>query len=213
MAALTLINPLLTPAEMETRVVVELQVKSVEISALTAAMAAGNENAFRQFHELYFQRLFRYHVVISRGDEDAACDALQETFLRVVRHVRRFDDEATFWSWLTVLCRSAATDGGRKRQRYWKLLADYARSLITPSVSQRVEETDERLYEIVAQSLDELDLDERSLVEGKYFRAATMRELAEETGLTERAVESKLLRARRTLREKILTKLNYEKAS
>ena len=198
--------------DVETRVAAELPKRSVEIAALTSAMAAGNEKSFRQFHELYFQRLFRYHVVIARGNEDAAGDALQETFLRVVRHVRKFDDEQTFWSWLTVLCRSAATDGGRKRHRYWKLLADYARSLITPPPHQ-VEETDERLYEIVAQSLDELDVEERLLVEGKYFRAATMKELAEETGLTERAVESRLLRARRELRGKIITKLNYEKTS
>jgi RNA polymerase sigma-70 factor (ECF subfamily) len=190
------------------------QKASVKIALLTAALAKGDENAFRQFHELYFDSLFRYHVVIARGNEDAAGDALQETFLRVVRNVRRFDDEKAFWCWLTVLCRSAATDGGRKRQRYWKLLADYARTLITfAPVNKSADETDERLYEIIAQSLSEMDADERSLIEGKYFRRASMRELSDETGLSERAVESRLLRARRELRQKILTKLNYEKAS
>jgi DNA-directed RNA polymerase specialized sigma24 family protein len=34
-----------------------------------------------------------------------------------------------------------------------------------------------------------------------------MRELAEQTGLTERAVESRLLRLRRQLREQVLRKL------
>jgi RNA polymerase sigma-70 factor (ECF subfamily) len=213
--ALTQTIPLLMPsANSETKEVLQTHGINVEIPLLTAALAKGDENAFRKFHELYFDRLFRYHVVIARGDESAAGDALQETFLRVVRNVRRFENEDTFWSWLTVLCRSAAADGGRKRSRYWKLLADYARSLITPAPTNKSSgEIDEKLYDIVAQSLGELDENDRSLVEGKYFRRASMKELSSETGLTERAVESRLLRARRELREKILTKLNYENAS
>ena len=181
----------------------------LDIATLTAALAQGDEDAFRAFHELYFDRLFRYHLVLARGNEDAASEALQETFLRVARHARRFDSEEVFWCWLTVLCRSAAADGGRKRKRYWRLLTDYAWSFLTvaPAVAP-TDETEERLHEIVLQSLDELDAGERSLVEGKYFRRASMKELAEETGLSERAVESRLLRARRALRQKILRKLN-----
>src|SRR5690349_2871458 len=109
-----------------------LRERSVAIVELTSALASGSEEAFRTFHALYFDRLFRYHIVMARGDEDAACEALQETLLRVAKHVRRFDDEQMFWSWLTVLCRTAAVDRGRKRQRYWRLIADYARSLISP---------------------------------------------------------------------------------
>ncbi len=79
-------------------------------AALTGGLAARDEEAFRQFHAAYFDRLLRYHLVIMRGDEHAAHEALQETFLRVVRPPRRCDDEEIFWSWLTVLARSAATD-------------------------------------------------------------------------------------------------------
>src|ERR1051325_3867078 len=81
---------------------------------LTRRLAAGEEAAFREFHVAYFDRLLRYLLVVARGDEDAARDALQETFVRVVRHAKRFDCEDAFWSWLTLLARSAAADGGRK---------------------------------------------------------------------------------------------------
>jgi len=66
------------------------------------------------------------------------------------------------------------------------------------------------LREMLDQSITELDTETRALVEGKYLRRATVRELAAETGLTEKAVESKLLRARRELRENVLTKLRHE---
>ena len=180
-------------------------------TALTVGLAAKDEEAFRRFHAAYFDRLLRYHLVIARGDEHAAQEALQETLLRVARHARRFDDEETFWSWLTVLARSAAADSGRKRHRYWRLIASYARSLIPRTATTVADDDGERLQKLLGMSLEELPADERSLIEGKYLRRATVRELASETGLTEKAVESRLLRARRRLREMILTKLRHEK--
>ncbi len=180
-------------------------------AALTGGLAARDEEAFRQFHAAYFDRLLRYHLVIMRGDEHAAHEALQETFLRVVRHARRFDDEEIFWSWLTVLARSAATDGGRKRHRYWQLLANYARSFIgAADVPAPSDDAETRWHDLLMRGLDELEPDVRRLVEGKYFRRASVRELAAESGLTEKAVESRLLRARRELREGVLTKFRHE---
>ena len=100
--------------------------------------------------------------------------------------------------------------GGRKRNRYWRLLANYARSLIHPLEPAAAEDTDGQLQELLVRGLGELEPDARSLVEGKYLRRASVRELAAESGLTEKAVESRLLRARRELREKVLTKLCHE---
>lgn len=180
------------------------------IAALTARMAACDEDAFRQFHTQYFDRLLRYHLMLARGDEHAAQEALQETLLRVVRHARGFESEEVFWSWLTVLARSAATDGGRKRKRYWRLLAGYARALIHRNELPRASDDDEPLQELLSQSLGKLDPEARALVEGKYLRRATVRELALESGLTEKAVESRLLRARRELRGMILKNLHHE---
>src|SRR3954469_10257575 len=70
------------------------------IVQLTQRMAAGAEDAFREFHAAYFARLSRYVLVLMRADDDAARDVTQETLLRVVRHVRRFETERIFWDWL-----------------------------------------------------------------------------------------------------------------
>ena len=184
------------------------------IAMLTCGLVARDEDAFRQFHAAYFDRLLRYHLVLAHGDEDAARDALQETLLRVVRHARRFDEGKVFWSWLTVLARSAAADAGRKRHRYWRMLAGYAQSLLKPTI-RREPSADvlDHLDELLGQSLSELEADERALVEGKYFHRSSLRELADQTGLTERAVESRLARARQALRTRILEKLRQEETS
>ena len=183
------------------------------IRDLTTRLAAGDEEAFRQFHAVYFHRLLRYLFVATKGDEHAAREALQETMTRVVRYARRFDSEEVFWSWLTVLARSAVVDAGRKHQRYWRLLKGYALFWRAPEPAPADQsETDEYLNELLQEELQRLESIDRSLVEGKYLRGATVRELAEQLGLTERAVESRLLRARRLLREELLKRLKNEKA-
>jgi RNA polymerase sigma-70 factor (ECF subfamily) len=175
------------------------------IERLTRAMAAGDEDAFREFHEHYFDRLLRFLIVVAYGDEASAKDALQETYLRVARHVRCFPDEEIFWSWLTVLARSAARDGGRKKQSHWRLLRDYAQALLTGGGMRPINgETEERDYQAMLEnSLVQLTPLDRGLVEGKYFQGASVRELARTSRLTEKAVESRLLRARRQLKESL----------
>lgn len=183
------------------------------ICDLTRGLAAGDEEAFRQFHAVYFNRLLRYLFVATKGDEHAAREALQETMTRVVRYARRFDSEEVFWSWLTVLARSAVVDAGRKRHRYWRLLKGYA--LFWRSTNpQRSDDPDpdEYLNELLKQELEQLEPIDRSLVEGKYLSGASVRELAEQFGLTERAVESRLLRARRQLRQELVKQLKNENA-
>ena len=183
------------------------------IADLTQGLANGDEEAFRKFHAAYFDRLLRYLFVIAKGDEDAAREALQETMTRVVRYARRFDSEEMFWSWLTVLARSAVVNAGRKRQRYWRLLKGYALFWSAPELQSADQfDTDEHLNELLQQGLQQLEPIDRSLVETKYLAATSVRELARQNGLTERAVESRLLRARRQLRGELLKRLKNEKA-
>jgi len=174
-------------------------------------MANGDEEAFHGFHDLYFDRLFRYLFVVTRGDEEAARDALQETFLRVVRHIRPFHSEEAFWGWLTLLARSAATDAGRKRTRYWRMLTRYA--FLWRAREASVESvTDMPLDVFLTAAMQTLEPTDRELIEGKYLRRATVRELAARFQMTEKAVESRLARARRQLRDELSKRMNYEKA-
>jgi RNA polymerase sigma-70 factor, ECF subfamily len=180
-------------------------------ATLTLGLAAGEEGMFRQFHAEYFDRLLRYHLVVARGDEQSAREALQETFTRVARHAKRFDDAGAFWSWLTVLAQSAAVDGGRRRRRYWTLLKNYALGWLRPRAAAPVEtDADGRLHEHLDRALAALPADDRALLEAKYFAGASVRELAAQSGQTEKAIESRLLRLRRQLREMILRCLHHE---
>jgi len=181
------------------------------ICDLTRRLAAGDEEAFRIFHAAYFDRLLRYVFVIARGDEEAAREAVQETMTRVVRYARPFDSAEAFWSWLTVLARSAVVDRGRRSQRYWRLIRNYALWWKPHQNEGRDDrETEDYLQQLLLDGLSTLEPVDRGLVQKKYLEGLAIREIALEVNLTERAVESRLLRARRQLREMLLKRLNDE---
>jgi RNA polymerase sigma factor (sigma-70 family) len=60
---------------------------------------------------------------------------------------------------------------------------------------------------LLEESLDELEPQDRRLLENKYVNGETVRDLSAMAGLSEKAVESRLLRLRRRLRARIMEKL------
>jgi hypothetical protein len=121
-----------------------------DVAALTRAMAKGDEMAWRTFYDAYFDRLWRYLLVVAAGHEDAAREALQTTLLRVTRYIKVFRDENAFWSWLTVLARSAFADETRKRRRYFSFLDRFTRYAVLESEIRNDHHADERLRVLLA---------------------------------------------------------------
>ena len=178
-----------------------------DIASLTAEMARGDEAAYRRFYDLYFSRLLRYLLVVTRGEEEAAREALQITLLRVARSVRRFDDESRFWAWLAAIARHAAVDESRKHHRYLAFLDRFfirARTDTTPD-----DGAEARLERALLQTLEELPWDERELVKRKYFARDRVRAIATDAGTTERGVESKLARIRQKLKNGVIAQLKH----
>jgi RNA polymerase sigma-70 factor (ECF subfamily) len=166
--------------------------------------------AYRTFYDAYFTRLSRYLLVITAGDEDAAREALQSALVRVVRHIKVFPSDAVFWSWLTVLARSALSDQTRKKRRYLAFLDRFtwhARAQQTPPGDPQM---DDRLLALLESGLEELPFDEKRLAEAKYFERRSVREIAEELDLSEKAVDSRLVRIRHKLKTAILNGLKRE---
>jgi RNA polymerase sigma factor (sigma-70 family) len=176
------------------------------VAELTRRLARGDDAAYREFHADYFDPLYRFLLVVTRGQEDEAKEALQQTLLRVVRYVRVFESEEVLWSWLKALARSAARDAGRKQRRYSCLLERFALRFGTaPQCPAPSEE--HRLSDALEASLDGLDPEDRRLIEAKYLDGSTTKELCALNGGTEKAIESRLRRLRHQLRDRVLKQL------
>ena len=179
------------------------------IRGMTVRMATGDETAFKEFYEGYCDRLFRYLLLLTRGNEDLARDLLQITMAKVVRNQREFRDEAQLWNWLAAIARNSFIDSLRRTQRAPQLvplLADDAPE--TPMVP--ADESDAPLFDALDRCLIELEADEQALIEAVYFKGGSHHSVAEEQNTTPKAVESKLARLRQKLRTAILKRLRYE---
>jgi RNA polymerase sigma factor (sigma-70 family) len=175
-------------------------------------MVAGDETAYRIFHETYYPRLTRYLLVVTHGDEDAAREALQAAFVRVVRHIKVFDDETRFWNWLTVLARTAFADQRRKRSRYQTFLERFTEHARTEVAVAENGQAEARMLAALEGSVRNLPAEERTLVDRKYLDRESVRTIAASLQLSEKAVESRLGRVRQKLKDAMLTVLKHEQA-
>jgi len=172
-------------------------------------MIAGDETAYRLFYDAYFDRLWRYLIVVTAGNEDAAREALQATLTRVVRHIRVFSSEAAFWSWLTVLARSALADQSRKRRRYLAFLERFSQHTAVESAAHN-DRAEDRLQQLLDRHIAALSEDEKRLVEAKYFARRSVRDIAAELQTSEKTIESRLTRVRQKLKSTVLAELKNE---
>jgi RNA polymerase sigma-70 factor (ECF subfamily) len=182
----------------------------LQVDALTRRMAQGDENAWRIFYDRYFDRLWRYLLVAAGGSEDLARESLQAALVRVARHIKGFRDSDVFWSWLTVLARTAFADERKKRRRYFFFLERFQRHAHIEGEHAHEDQADECLNTLLRRHLASLPPNEQKLIEQKYIGCRTVRQIAGELQMTEKAVESQLSRIRRKLKDATLKELNRE---
>ena len=87
-----------------------------EDCALVEKCLAGEAQAFEQLFTKYRQRIFAvcWRIV---GDEDAALDVVQDTFVRAYEQLEHLKGEARFYPWLRRIAVNLAIDWLRQQKR------------------------------------------------------------------------------------------------
>ena len=81
--------------------------KEVDDSTLVARFLAGEPRAFNELTGRYHVRLMNF-IYRTIGDRDRAEDLVQETFIRVYRHLHRFDQTKKFSTWAYTIAGNLA---------------------------------------------------------------------------------------------------------
>jgi RNA polymerase sigma-70 factor, ECF subfamily len=166
---------------------------------MTKAAALGDETACRNFFNQFCDRLYRYLLVLSRGDQDLSRDLVSISMIKAVRTIRPMNTDADIWRWLTTIARNSFIDQLRKNRR-----------MITKEISHTLPapDTDETLRDILNESVNELSTEEREIIERYYYENESQTELAGAHQTSRKAVESRLGRIRQKLRAAVLRKLS-----
>ena len=169
---------------------------------LMAKIAGGDEAALHALLRQYGP-LIRYILRPILTDERDREECYADISLKIWQTAGSFDgDKGALKSWLTVLSRNAALNHARrsaKHENNEELSEQLPSPAPTPEEDMLRQEREKELY----RSIQALSTKERALFYRKYYYLQSTAQIASELGMTQRAVEGKLYRIRRRLREQL----------
>jgi RNA polymerase sigma factor (sigma-70 family) len=180
---------------------------SARLADLTSAIRRGDEAAFTRFYELYNLRLYKYLLVLAKGDELEAREVLQIVVLKFATKMEVFDEERRLWGWMCRLGRNAFVDRYRSHRRDGRHVVPLAESGQQPSGEAAA---DNLLAHSLDAALASFTAEEAELLRAAYIDDRPLQELANEAGQTYKALESRLGRLRKKLKESMLNHLRHE---
>lgn len=179
--------------------------QALDDSALVAAFLAGEKRAFTELTERYNGRLINF-VYRTTGDRERSEDLVQETFIRVYRHLHRFDQTKKFSTWIYTIASNLAKNELRNRSRNPLVLFQTIKR--NWEADRRPLEWEDNTYrpddlyrkrhlrQLVEGAVAELPEHHRTVFILRELEGKTYEEIAEITGCNLGTVKSRLNRAR-----------------
>jgi RNA polymerase sigma-70 factor, ECF subfamily len=160
---------------------------------IVIAVSGGDSAAIGILYDRYHRQCFSFALRILGSEEDAQ-EAVQETFVRVWRSARQYDQsKAGVGSWVLSITRNLCLDELRRRRRR----VPEGPPLDTTFERAGPERTDEEaerkmLGEQVRGALQSLSSDQRSAIELVYFHGLTSQEVGRILNVPAPTVRSRL---------------------
>ena len=109
------------------------RLRELDDSGVVSAFLEGEQRAFDELVNRYQNRLLNF-VYRTTGDRERAEDLVQEVFVRVYRHIHRFDRSRKFSTWIYTIASNLAKNELRNRSRNPLVLFQTIRRLIGAKV-------------------------------------------------------------------------------
>jgi RNA polymerase sigma-70 factor (ECF subfamily) len=179
-------------------------------AAFVAKARSGDADAFRVLVERHSRALFRLAFRMT-GNESDAEDVVQESFLRAYRQLGKFDERASFGTWLYRIATNCSLDLVRSRKRRSEQMApadsemdDLSRDPVlnlpaldpTPERSALSSEVRER----VAEAMNDLSATERTAFVLRHFEGMCIEDVSRVLECQPGAAKHSVFRAVQKLR-------------
>jgi len=187
------------------RALERLALHELDDGQLVLQHLAGNPQSFGALVDRYQTRLLNF-INRTIGDRERAEDLVQEVFIRVFRHLHRFDQTKKFSTWIYTIASNLAKNELRNRSRnplvlfqtikkHWE--ADH-RPLQFEDATARPDDLYRKRYlkEAVEQCVGQLPAHHRAVFVLRELEGKSYAEIADITGCNLGTVKSRLNRAR-----------------
>ena len=181
------------------------QLRGFEDGAVVSAFLGGEERAFEELVARYQARLLNF-IYRTTGDRERAEDLVQEVFVRVYRHIHRFDRSKKFSTWIYTIASNLAKNELRNRSRNPLVLfqtlrrnwQDEDRPLQFEDPASRPDDLFRKrhLRDLVEAAVQKLPPHHRQVFVLRELEGKSYEEIAEITSCNLGTVKSRLNRAR-----------------
>ncbi len=164
----------------------------------------GDEESLKKLIFLYTKPIYNfiYHICY---EKDEANDITQETFLKVWKNLKKFDQNKNFKSWIFSIARNTAIDWVRKRKPLLFSRLDneeddikFEENIKDENISQEEilikKEELENKKDTVNEALKELSINQRSIILLKNNEGMTFEEIALSLGKPMNTIKSQYRR-------------------
>ena len=174
--------------------------------AFVAKARGGDTDAFRVLVDRHSRSLFRLAFRMTGNEQDAE-DVVQESFLRAYRQLAKFDERASFGTWLYRIAMNCSLDLVRSRKRRSEQLAPAGSEVDDPVLTlPALDPTPDRLAmsgqvrERVAEAMNELSASERTAFVLRHFEGMCIEDVSRVLGCQPGAAKHSVFRAVQKLR-------------
>jgi RNA polymerase sigma-70 factor (ECF subfamily) len=155
------------------------------------------------FDEMY-PRVFRFVSVATGAGRSDIEDLVQETLLEAWRGRDRFRGDSAIETWVLAIAKNRVRLRHRERavegapERALRAIAALETDLVPADVAQS-----EEMNRRVRRALEEIGEPYAEVLVRRYYEGLSIREIAGRTGESEKAIESRLHRAKDAFRERM----------
>jgi RNA polymerase sigma-70 factor, ECF subfamily len=175
-------------------------------AAFVAKARVGDTHAFGVLVERHGRYLFRLAFRMTGNEQDAE-DVVQESFMRAFRQLSKFDERASFGTWLYRIAANCSLDLVRSRKRRAGQMALEDSEMEDPTLSlPSTEPTPERMAlsaEVrgrVAEAMNDLSPTERTAFVLRHFEGMCIEEVSRVLACQPGAAKHSVFRAVQKLR-------------
>ncbi|HLY75414.1 MAG TPA: sigma-70 family RNA polymerase sigma factor [Planctomycetota bacterium] len=154
------------------------------------------------FFDEFYPRVFRFIASASGASSADVDDLVQETLLHAWRNRGQYRGDAPLDAWLLGIARNRVRTrrrADRTRDRVQDALASIDREELPDDILRSAD-----MIGAVRRALESLQAGQRDVLLRRYFQDMPIRMIARALGETEKAIESRLHRAREALRERLI---------
>src|SRR5438045_8956649 len=179
--------------------------------ALVHAAKAGDVSAFQKIVKRYDRNVFRIAQHITQNREDAE-DVVQDAFLKAYQNLESFQEQSKFYTWLVRIAVNEALMRLRKRRTAKTVSIDEDVQTEDDAIPREIADwspNPEQLYDqselkdILGKTIQGLPPTFRTVFVLRDVEGLSTEETAEALDLSVPAVQSRLLRARLQLRDRL----------